>query len=347
MNCKQAREIAQDWVKHHGSLLPGYCGAYLSGSFLNAADTDAWPETSDIDVVVVIDADPPAVKPGKFLFSGVLLEVTLIEKKEYASLEHILLTHYLAYALHTDGILDDPQGWLRPLQVQVKAQYADETWVRRRCQGFIAYITDCTAQVNTAFPFHEQVTRWLFSTGITTFPILAAALQNCTVRKRYTAARAVLQTYGLMDFYPPLMKLLTGDDLHADSLPGHLRELEITFDLACRTTGPSSNYRFRSDISPIARPIALDGCRQLLNSPYPAEAVFWMAATFARCHAILHMDAPDLHALRLPALRAFLAEMGITGPEAISRRNRELLSFLPEVERIADILIQKRTARNM
>lgn len=346
MNCQQARDIAQDWVKHHGASLTGYCGAYLSGSFLGAAGADLWPETSDIDVVVVTDA-PPAAKPGKFVYRNVLLEVTLMEKMEYVSLDHILSTHYLAYALHRNGILDDPQGWLRPLHEQVKAQYADETWVRRRCQSFIAHIADCAAHIGTAAAFHEQVTRWLFPTGITTFPILAAALQNCTVRKRYTAARMVLQAYGLMDFYPPLMALLTGGGLRPESLPHHLRELEVTFDLACQTSGPSSHYPFRSDISPIARPIALDGCRQLLASPYPEEAVFWMAATFARCHTILHMDAPKLHAWRLPAFRAFLSEMGIAGPEAISQRSRELLTFLPEVERIAELIIQKRIAQNM
>ncbi len=342
MNVQEARAFAGEWVEQYGSRFPGYCGAYLSGSFLQASSHDTWPETSDVDIVLVIDAGHSQIKPGKFHYRGVLLEVTLILKQEYASHEHILTTHYLAYALHIDGILADPQGWLKPLHCEIKAQYAKDYWVRKRCQSFFARIRDDVARFDKDAPFHEQVTRWLFPTGITTFPILAAALQNCTVRKRYTAARMVLEAYGLMDFYPRLIHMLTGDTLKEDHLPGHLQELEITFDLAVKTSGPSVHYPFRSDISQTSRSIAIDGCRELIESAYPAEAVFWMAATFARCHAILSMDAPDMHQKRLPAFQAFMSAIGITGPEAIVRRNQKLLAFLPEVQLVTEDIIQKR-----
>ncbi len=341
MTVQEARAIAREWVELNGSRYPGYCGAYLSGSFLQAAEDDTWPETSDIDIVIIINDKPPEIKPGKFPCSGVLLEVSLIHKREYASLDHILSTHYLAFALHTDGILNDPYGLLKPLHLEIKEQYAKDFWVRKRCRSFIAHIRDSILNFNSNAPFHEQVTMWLFPTGITTFPILAAALQNCTVRKRYTAARMVLNAYGLMAFYSPLIRHLTGDAFQADSLPGHLLELETTFDLACKTTGPAIHYPFRSDISFSSRPVAIDGSRHLLESAYPAEAVFWMAATFARCHAILFMDAPELHQERLPAFQAFMSSLGITGSEAMVRRYKTLLAFLPEVEQITDTIIQK------
>ena len=341
MHVQEARAIAQEWVEQYGSRFPGYCGAYLSGSFLQASKDDDWPETSDIDIVLVIETELPKTKPGKFQYRGLLLETTLIRRAEYASPEHILTTHYLAYALHIDGILADPKGWLKPLHLEIKAEYAKACWVRKRCQSFIDHIKDCIGSFSAGLPFHDLAMRWLFPTGITTFPILAAALQNCTVRKRYTAARKVLEAYGLMGLYPPLISLLTGDALRADSLPGHLRELESTFDLAASTGGPSAEYPFRSDISQASRSIAIDGCRQLVESPYPMEAVFWMAATFARCHAILSMDAPDIHQNRLPAFQAFMSAMGITGPEAMVRRNQQLLAFLPQVEKAAGEILQR------
>lgn len=343
MNVQKARSIAQEWVDQYGSRLPGFCGAYLSGSILAADGQDSLPETSDIDIVVIINQEPPKEKPGKFSYRRVLLEVTLIRAEEYASPEHVLSTHYLAYALHKDGILADPMGWLRPLHQSVKTQYANNNWVRRRCQSFLTRIKDCAARFDTDGPFHEQATQWVFPTGITTFPILAADLQNCTVRKRYTAARMVLESYGLTDFYTPLIRLLTGDKFRPDSLPGHLKELETTFDMASLTEGPSFHYSFRSDISQESRFIAIGGCSHLIASPYPMEAVFWMAATFARSHTILSMDAPDLHRKRLPSFAAFMADIGITGPEAFARRNQELLAFLPEVERVYNIIIQERT----
>ncbi len=343
MTVQEARAIAREWVEKCGSHFSGYCGAYLSGSFLQAAEDDTWPDTSDIDIVIIIDDKPPEIKPGKFPYSGVLLEVSLVHKREYASIEHILTTHYLAYALHIDGILDDPYSLLKPIHLEIKEQYAREFWVRKRCRSFIAHIRDSILSFNRNAPFHEQVTGWLFPTGITTFPILAAALQNCTVRKRYTAARMVLNAYGLMEFYSPLIRQLTGDAFEADSLPGFLKELATTFDLACNTSGPSAHYPFRSDISFSSRPVTIDGSRELIESAYPMEAVFWMAATFARCHAILFMDAPELHRERLPAFQAFMASIGITDSEAMVKSNEALLAFLPEVERIAVTIIQNRT----
>ena len=71
-----------------------------------------------------------------------------------------------------------------------------------------------------------------------------------------------------------------------------------------------------------------------------------MAATFARCHAILLMDAPELHQERLPAFQAFMSSLGITGTEAMIRRNETLLAFLPEVEQVFDHIIQKRNKDN-
>lgn len=342
MLVEQAHAVAQEWVEQYASHLAGFQGAYLSGSFVTASSGESWPRTSDIDIVVITGGEPPEKKPGKFPYRGALLEVTLIPMREYASKEHILSTHYLAFELNAGVLLADPMGWLHPLHEQVKAEYGKEQWVLARCHSFIDRIQSGVNRFDPNAPFHEQVTQWLFPTGITAFPILAAALKNCTVRKRYTAARLVLETYGLMDFYKRLIGLLTGGSFSPDRLPGHMAELETTFDMAGKTAGPSSGYPFRSDIRPFSRPVAINGCRDLLASPYPAEAIFWMAATFARCHAILSMDAPGLHAQRLPAFRAFMAEIGIPDPTAFPARNKALLTFLPEVEATAGIILQKR-----
>ncbi len=342
MIVQEARAVAREWVEQCGSLLTGFCGAFLSGSVLTAGEYEPWPETSDVDIVVITGAAEPYAKPGKFVYRSLLLEVTILTKSVFTALEYVLCTHYLAFALCKDSILADPEGWLGPLHLAVKSQYAQARWVRRRCSAFIRRIQDGVAGFDIRAPFHEQVTSWVFPTGISTFPILAAALQNCTVRKRYTAVRMVLETYGMMEFYSPLMGLLTGGGFRSGSLPGHLAELEKTFDLAAASQGPSASYPYRGDISPASKAIAIDGCGKLIASSYPMEAVFWMAVTFARCHAILCMDVPEGDGERLPSFRAFMSDMGIDSPGGFESRNQHLLAFLPEVERIAEVIIQKR-----
>ncbi|MBW7462314.1 hypothetical protein K0U00_50510, partial [Paenibacillus sepulcri] len=105
-------------------------------------------------------------------------------------------------------IIADPTGYLRSLQIQVSRQFAERKWVLRRCVNAREKIENGLNSFNTAAPLHDQVTSWLFPTGITTHVLLVAALRNPTVRLRYLAARGVLEEYGHSGLYAELMELL-------------------------------------------------------------------------------------------------------------------------------------------
>lgn len=340
MNRDEAVLAAREWTNREGVRLPGFCGAYLSGSVLETTDDAVWPDTSDVDVVVVLRT--PSDSLGKFTYQGVLLEVTCIERTAFDVLEHILTTHYLAYALQADGILCDPEGWLTPLHRAVAEQFATPYWVRRRCNGFIDSIRKSAASFDPAAPYPELVNSWLFPTGISTFPILSAGLKNCTVKKRYVQARRVLSQYHMEDFYPRLLMPLTGDAFDVACLPTHLRELIATYDLASVSSGPSKAYRFRADITPQARSISIGGIEELLASPCPQDAVFWMGATFARCQIILRLDDTQKADARLPAFRRFMADLGLRDGGDFQSRFVSLLAFLPDVQAVCEAILQAR-----
>ena len=338
---------AREWVCTKGADYPGFCGAYLSGSVLETPDTAPWPETSDVDVVLVVHTFDGAASPGKFLYEGVLLEITCIDKGAFTSLREILSTHYLAFALQAQGVLADPEGWLTPLHREVSALYAKDTWVRARCASFFAAIRKAASSFDTSAPYPQRVNSWLFPTGISAFPIVAAGLRNCTVRKRYKQAREVLVQYGFEAFYPALLRQLTGQGFDPACLGAHIRELGVTFDLAAASSGPSAAYRFRKDISAAARPIAIGGSAQLLQSAHPEDAVFWMGATFARCHIILQMDAPALYVQRLRAFRRFMADIGLSRSEDYVRRFQSLLALLPEIEKTTECIVRTRASERV
>lgn len=107
-------------------------------------------------------------------------------------------------------------------------------------------------------------------TSVTTHVLLVAALRNPTVRLRYLAARDVLADYGQVGLYPELLRLLGCAQLTRQRVQQHLRELTRTFDAAAAVA--KTPFFFSSDITALARPIAID-------------------ATFARCHKILAADA--------------------------------------------------------
>jgi hypothetical protein len=91
-------------------------------------------------------------------------------------------------------------------------------------------------------------------------------------------------------------------------------------------------FLFSGDITPAARPVAIDGSQELIDRGCHREAVFWIVATFARCHKILAADAPpELQDTHTAAFRAALADLGITSTDDILRRADEVNRYLPRL----------------
>ncbi|MGI6201643.1 MAG: hypothetical protein ACOYJA_12825 [Christensenellales bacterium] len=337
----QARAAAERWVQLQGARYPGFAGAYIAGSYAGAPAQALYDPTSDVDVVLVLDAVQGVPKPGKFVWEGVLLEVSLLPAADFRDERTVLTTHYIGYALSRPTLLADPTGLLSRAAGWVVQRYGQPQWVRRRCQAMLARIRRQIASFDPAQDYPSCASGYLFTVGITTFPILLAAQANCTVRKRYCAARQVLARCGLEEAYPRLMRLIDPRQLPPARLQKHLDRLETVFDAACASRGPSKDYAFRQDISPEARPIAIDGSRALIRSAHPGEAVFWMGATFARCQTIFSLDDPDLKRRYQPNFSAFMADLEAGTPECMAARLTALTDELPWIERLAEQVLAR------
>jgi hypothetical protein len=332
-----ARAVAAQWVSAHAAADPRFRGAFFSGSTTRMPDDAVLPRTSDVDVVVVTAGRDAAPKLGKLLVGGVLLEVTHLSFDEVASAGQVLSSYHLAGSFRTDTIIADPTGHLRRLHTAVASAFAEPAWVRRRCAGVRHRIENGLAAVDPAAPFHERVNGWLFPTGVTTHLPLVAALRNPTVRLRYPAARTVLVDHGRADVYRELLGLLGCPDLSADAVRRHLDALADTFD---RTAAAArTRFFFSSDITPAARPIAIDGSRALIDAGDHREAMFWIVATYARCHTILAADDPALHRELDLAFRAAVADLGITSGADLRRRGDEVLAYLPDLWQASEAMI--------
>ncbi|MEU0730489.1 hypothetical protein [Streptomyces sp. NPDC006140] len=333
-----ARAAAIQWVAQHARTDTGFRGAYFSGSTVGLPDDAELSPSSDIDVFVVTAQEDPPAKPGKLRFQGALLEVSYLPRTQLASADDVLASYHLAGSFRTDAIIDDPTGELHALHAHVSRHFAARPWVRRRCQDARHRIESRLAGIDTSAPFHEQVISWLFPTGVTCHVLLVAALRNPTVRLRYPAAREVLTDYGRLGLYPELLDLLGCSQLPAERVQHHLHELAATFDATVPVA--KTPFPFSSDISPAARPIAIDGSQRLIDSGDHREAVFWIIATFARCHIILATDAPRLHEALLPAFQAAVTDLGIGSTRDLIHRAEEVTRFLPRLwQTTEDILL--------
>lgn len=332
-----ARAAAADWITRVAAREAGFRGAYLAGSTTWLPDDAELPPASDVDIVVVIEAEESPVKLGKFRHRDALLEVTYLSLNQLASADDVLASYHLAGSFRTNTIIADPTGHLTSLQAVVEREFAAPSQVRRRCEDARHRIETGLRSIDPSAPFHDRVTAWLFPTSVTTHVPLVAALRNPTVRLRYPAARQVLIEYGHASRYPELLDLLGCTHLTADRVSHHLRELTRIFDATADLA--RTPFFFSTDITPAARPIAIHGSQELIDRGDHREAVFWIVATFARCHKILAADAPDLQRALAPAFEDAVGDLGITSTEDMRRRANDVIVYLPTLWRTAEAIM--------
>ena len=338
MIVKQAKDVARQWVIEEASTAPGFGGAFYHGSTTWLPDDAALPATSDVDVMIVL-ADPnPPVKPGKFSYRDVLLEVSYLPGDQLRSPDLVLGQPHLAGSLRAPSIIADPSGQLATLQAAVSRDYAKRRWVYRRCEYARDKILGYLQSLNASAPLHDQVTAWLFATGITTHVLLVAGLQNPTVRRRYVAAQELLADYGHLDFYTTLLELLGCARLSRGRVEQHLAALAEVFDVAKAVV--KTPFPFASDISDVARPIAIDGSRELIERGYHREAIFWMVVTYSRCQKVLYHDAPVGMRERFgQGYRHLLGDLGITSFVDLQERSAQIKAFLPALRMMAEAIM--------
>ncbi len=338
MRVGSARIAAITWVKEMASQKSWFRGAYFSGSTVGLSDEAELPSASDIDVVIITSQSVVPLKLGKFTYHGTLIEVTYLSWEEISSFEEVLTSYHLAGSFRIDTIISDPTGHLSKLQSQIGSRFSKQKWVRQRCENALLKIENGLKSIDPSQPWHDQVTSWLFPTAVTTHVILVAALRNPTVRLRYLAAREVLLDYDSMPLYEELLELLGCAHLSRRRVEYHLKELAHTFDATM--TVAKTPFFFSSDITAPARPIAIDGSLNLIKAGFHREAVFWIVATFARCHKILAADASvELQNEYLPAFHAVVSDLGIFSYVDLINRAENVLQFLPKLRLATEEII--------
>src|SRR5918994_244873 len=316
----EARALAARWVAEHAAGTPGFAGALLGGSAAWSPGHAELPATSDVDVMVVTDDPGAAPARSKRRYGGVLLEVTVLPWDQLRSPERVLASYHLAGLLRPGTVLADPSGRLAGLQAATATDYPRRAWVRRRCRDA-----------------EQRILAWLFPTGVTTHVLLTAGLRNPTVRLRYLSARTLLADYGRPGFHQELLALLGCAELSRERVEWHLTAMTAAFDTAAAVA--ATPFPFSSDITPAARPVAVDGSRDLVGRGHHREAVFWIAVTYARCLAILASDAPAAAPGHTPGFSALLHELGIASPADLGRRAGKVRGFLPRLGRVAEAIL--------
>lgn len=338
MRVKAAKDVARQWVIEEASRSPGFYGAFYAGSTNWLPDDAALPATSDVDIWVILTESNPPDKLGKFIYRDVILEVSYLPSEQLQSPDLILSDYHRAGSFRTPNIILDPSGQLTKLQAAVSKDYAKRQWVYKRCEHARNKVLERLQGLNEAEPFHDQVIVWLFATGVTTHVLLVAGLKNPTVRQRYVAAQKLLADYGYLDFYKTLLEMLGCAQISRARVEYHLAALTEGFDVAKEVV--KTSFFFTSDISDIARPIAIEGSWGLIERGYHREALFWMVVTYSRCQKVLYHDGPmEMQDQFSPGYRQLLGDLGVTSFADLQQRNEQVRELLPRVWEVAEAII--------
>jgi len=102
---------------------------------------------------------------------------------------------------------------------------------------------------------------------------------------------------------------------------------------------------FASDFSDVARPIAIDGTREMIDRGYHREAMFWIAATYARCQRVLATDASlELQDRFSPDFEHMLRDLGVVAYDDLYRRADEVRAYLPRLWEVAEQIMDSNLA---
>lgn len=334
----QAKEIARRWAAESVADIPGVRGAFLHGSTTWLGGDAVIPAASDVDLVVVADPPIPKERLGKLRAGGVILDVSSLPTADLGTVERVLGQYHLAGSFRAPSVVHDPTGWLTDLNASVARQFAQRRWVERRVEHAASRVRRNLRALEQPAPFHETVTSWLFAAGVTTHVLLVAGLRNPTVRTRYVALRDLLADYGMAGLHESLLGLIGCAGMTRDRALLHLDALAEAFDAAKSTV--RTPFFFASDISDLARPIAIDGSRALIARGLHREAVFWLVATWSRCMAVFAADAPpEVTAQFDPGYRRLLADFGIASPADLRRGGAAIAAALPGIRQVADAIM--------
>ena len=331
---------------------PAFRGAFLTGSAADLPGSAPLPRSSDVDLTVLVAAlsAAPVDRPtsgavagqttgaasrrrsGKQLVDGVLVDVSYLDEGALADPAWVAASFVYAPSFRGGQVLADPTGHLGRLEAAIAPSFAAPAAVHARTADVHRRIRARLTALDPHAAWADLVLNWLFPTSLTAVARLVAALRMPTVRQRYLRARAVTPPAE----YEGLLALLGCADATPGLVARHLDAVAERFDEAAAllaATAPSGGgprLPFAADLTPAARPVAIDGSRELVDGGNHREAVFWIVATAARCQVALSTRAADLAREHEPDFRRLVADLvGLHGPADLLTRRAALLATLP------------------
>lgn len=334
---QEAKRIAKDWVEVEAPNIPNFRGAFLSGSVIWKDDDEPQPVTSDVDVKILVYIDDPKRIEEQGLiqqyrsYEGITLETTYSPFQRFSSPESVLADFGYAAHFTRSNILSDSTGNLTKIQKAVTAQFAYKKWVIKRIEGTRDIALWGLNSLQSGSYVDRMLALW-YATGIAGIP-LQADLRPPTIRKGGIVFLQVMKSHGRQDLHDSILKIYGCHSMTRIDVEMHLDDLTNTFDRAVEIvqSGSMGDY-----INPIARPIVINGARELINGGFHREAMIWISSMRTICQQTILQDAPANEQKKYAEqYEKLLAELGFRSDVDFQMRAEDGKQLLEDVMQVA------------
>jgi hypothetical protein len=237
-----------------------------------------------------------------------------------------------------DSILSDPTGKLAELHDAVACHYRAPHWIVARCERakqdvleqWLPWMIQSESLYENAFGFGMTVME------IALIPVLAD-LRPPTVRKALVIAQQVLRKHEQLSLYEDLLSLVGSATWTQADILAVLHDYEIAFDKATQVFHTPFWGRF--GIGAAARPIFIEGTRELIDLGYGREAAVFVLGGHTVSQMVLENDALEEEKPYYRNLyRCFLARLGIHSSQDIHDRAEPARHLLQRSMQVANII---------
>ena len=343
LTTREARLVAAEWIRAEAASIPELVGAVLAGSARARAPDDPHPETSDLDVWIVVDAAVPdtvAEPEGRFAvlklaYRGVVVERAFFPWERVASAASVLGDAYLAPTLAAPVLLADPAGRLAGIAAAVGAEFPRRAHVRRRVEGALALagrFCDFAASGATANRFDPLVSRAAgLGVAVANAAVApaTAALVAPTTRWGLVRAGEVLRRHGRPELAEELLGAVGSAGLERADVERAYAELERAYDAAVevRRTPFGLDYHVARE----ARTLALGGVGEVVAA-HPREAMDRLLFLRSLAQNVLEHDASPADRARFrEGYLALLSSMGLDTDARRAARVEAIRALLPRL----------------
>lgn len=317
-------KIARDAAQQRMAARPSLVSAYLTGSV--AANEPMLGEATDIDLVLIDAAPPPAPREVVRLTDQVALDVHYRARADYANPKTLRVHPWLGPELAEPLFLHDPTHFFELAQASARGQFYRPEFVAARARTFLAWAREALhigllpgAEPEAPVTIGALCQAMLFAANagisLADFPGAGRRL----VIKLGAAASKLRRA----DLHDEFLALWGGDRLPTDRAERLLAGWQAAY-----RAGQSGTDEL---IHPARRTIYERGFRALIQADRAAEGLWLMLATWNACMQNVPRDSATAE-----AWVGFLGELGLADADAYNARVQQAVDYVTLVDGLVE-----------